>query len=125
MSDVAYVSLEDLLEIVHRLDAQVRDLGLLASAVARPQTTVFGADAYPDVSTKAAAPMHSLCGNHALVDGNKRIAWVAMRLFLALNALTLDVTDDEAVAFTLGVADGSIDDVDRMAVWIGDHVRSR
>lgn len=125
MSQLEYVTLEDLLQVVRRLDAQVRDLGLLASAVARPQTTIFGADAYPDVSTKAAALMHSLCGNHALVDGNKRIAWVSMRLFLALNGLALEASEDEAVEFTLGVADGGIDDVERMAVWIGEHTRQR
>lgn len=125
MSDIAYLTLEDLLEIVRRLDAQVRDLGLLASAVARPQTTVFGEDAYPDVSTKAAALMHSLCGNHALVDGNKRIAWTAMRLFLAINDLTLVTTDDDAVRLTLSVADGSVADVEQMAVWIGERTRPR
>ena len=60
MTDVEYLTLEDLLTIVERLDAQIRDLGLLASAAARPRTTVFGEDAYPDLGTKAAALMHSL-----------------------------------------------------------------
>jgi death-on-curing protein len=63
----------------------VRDVGLLESALSRPRASAFGEDAYPDVWLKAAALMESLARNRALVDGNKRLAWVATRLFLALN----------------------------------------
>ena len=56
---------------------QVRDLGLLDAAVHRPRAGMFGQDAYPDVFTKAAALLHSLAANHPLVDGNKRLAWLA------------------------------------------------
>lgn len=51
----------------------IRDIGLLGSAVARPQTTVFGQDAYPDLWSKAAALLQSIVNNHALIDGNKRL----------------------------------------------------
>ncbi|MGR7002667.1 type II toxin-antitoxin system death-on-curing family toxin [Yinghuangia aomiensis] len=50
-------------------------------ASARPRTTAFGADAYPDVWTKAAALMHAIARGHPLVDGNKRTSWVAARVF--------------------------------------------
>jgi death-on-curing protein len=85
----AYLTFEDLLAAADAALAPVqpaiRDMGLLQSALARPQTTVFGDDAYPDLYTKAAALMESLARNHALIDGNKRLAWVATRLFLAMN----------------------------------------
>jgi death-on-curing protein len=69
--------------MINPQDSQVR--ALLGSAVARPKTTVVGAEAYPDIHTKAAALLHSLCRNHALVDGNKRLAWTACQVFLGLN----------------------------------------
>lgn len=78
----------------------IRDVGLLDSAVARPATTVLGEDAYPDLWTKAAALFQSLVGNHALVDGNKRLGWTATLVFVALNsdvdvaAIDLDVAYD-------------------------------
>ncbi|MEU0296646.1 Fic family protein, partial [Streptomyces microflavus] len=73
-----YLNLPELLSLAQRLGAaEVRDYGLLESALARPQASVFGQDAYPDVWQKAAALMESLARNHGLVDGNKRIAWYA------------------------------------------------
>ena len=95
---------------------QVRDFGLLEAAAARPRATVFGEDAYPDLWLKAAALGHSLIGNHPLLDGNKRLGWVAMRVFLELNGeepLRVDV--DEAEAFVLAVADGSLNEVAEIA----------
>ena len=84
---IDYLTLDDVLEVADGIidGVVVRDMGLLASAVARPQTTVFGEDAYPTLSDKAAALMHSLARNHALVDGNKRLAWAAARVFCLLN----------------------------------------
>lgn len=84
-----YLDLEDLLVIARRTigdDTMVRDYGLLQSALARPRASVFGEDAYPDLFVKAAALMHLLARNQALVDGNKRLAWTACRTFLAVNA---------------------------------------
>jgi death-on-curing protein len=93
----------------------VRDYGLLESALARPQTTVFGADAYPDLLTKAAALLHSLARNHALVDGNKRLAWLATYVFLDINGRRVTVTDDEVVELVLAVAASELDDVAAIA----------
>ena len=64
-------------------------MGLLGSAVARPQTTVGGIDAYPDVWTKAAALLQSIVSNHPLVDGNKRLGWLATAVFLELNGIDI------------------------------------
>ena len=94
----------------------VRDYGLLESAVARPQATVFGADAYPDIWAKAASLCHSLIRNHPLLDGNKRLAWVAMRTFLEINdvrPLRADV--DDAEGFVLDIAAGELDEVTEIA----------
>ncbi|MBM3664531.1 MAG: type II toxin-antitoxin system death-on-curing family toxin [Actinobacteria bacterium] len=99
--------------ICERLGLVVRDPGLLASAAARPGTTVFGEDAYPDLAAKAASVMHSIVAHHPLVDGNKRLGWLALVLTLDLNGVRLDVPDDEAVDVTTRVAAGSsgIDDL--------------
>ena len=107
-----YPSTQDLLAIATRVgrgESQVRDLGLLGSAAARPQTTVFGDDAYPDLATKGAALLESLLRNHALVDGNKRLGWLSLVLFLALNGHRLDVPDDYAYDLVIGVAEGRRD----------------
>jgi len=107
---VEYLDLEDLLALTDDLRAgPVRDPGLLEAAAARPRTTVFGEDAYPSVIDKAAALLHSICKNHALVDGNKRLAWLATDVFLRLNDLVVELHDDAAFDLVLGVADGSLD----------------
>jgi death-on-curing protein len=67
----------------------VRDVGLLAAAAAHPRVTVFGDDAYPTFEDKAAALLHSLVRNHALIEGNKRLAWSATRIFCLLNGRDL------------------------------------
>ena len=105
-----YVSLEDLLDLVKVLGAgPVRDLGLLDSACHRPQAAFFGQEAYPSLAAKAAALLHSLARNHALVDGNKRLALLATAVFLRINGHTLDMTDDEAFELTVSVAAGELD----------------
>ena len=108
---VDHLRLEDLLEIAEGVidEVVVRDLGLLASAAARPQASAFGADAYPEFATKAAALMHSLARNHALVDGNKRLAWAASRVFCLLNGRDLHFTVDDAEALVVAVAAGELD----------------
>ena len=106
------LSTEDLVAIATRIgrgEPQIRDLGLLESAAARPRTTVFGADAYPNLATKVAAMLESIVRNHALVDGNKRLGWLARVLALALNGHRLDVDDDEAFDLVIGVAEGRHD----------------
>lgn len=121
---IDHPTLEDLLAIVEELGARVRDLGLLASAVARPQTTLFGEDAYPDLATKAAALMHALGRNHALVDGNKRISWVATRLFVRLNGHDLIAAEDDSFDVVVSVAAGETE-VAELAAWIAAHMRER
>ena len=112
MTDPAteYLSVEDLLDLVNALGAgPVRDVGLLDSACHRPQASLFGRCAYPTLAGKAAALMHSLAGNHALVDGNKRLALLATVVFLRINGHLLDLTDDEAFDLTMLVAAGKLD----------------
>ncbi|WP_371102389.1 type II toxin-antitoxin system death-on-curing family toxin [Streptomyces sp. PU_AKi4] len=107
-----YLTLPELLNLAKRLgEDAVRDYGLLDSALARPQSSVFGQDAYPDVWQKAAALMESLARNHALVDGNKRLAWYATWVFLHMNGHPLDpeFDVDEAEEFVLDVCQGALD----------------
>ncbi len=92
--DTEYLSIEDLLGLVNALGAgPVRDLGLLDSACHRPRASFFGHEAYPAQAAKAAALMHSSACNHALVDGNKRLALLATVVFLRINGYRLDLTD--------------------------------
>jgi death-on-curing protein len=90
---------------------EVRDIGLLEAAVHRPRASVLGQDAYPDLFTKAAALLHSLARNHPLVDGNKRLAWLATYVFCAKNGVELDPADDAAYELVVSVAAGELDDV--------------
>lgn len=114
-----FLSVEDLLRIAARVvdgDVGVRDLGLLEAAAARPQTSLFGEDAYPTVHAKAAALLHSIVNNHALVDGNKRLGLAGVIAFLGLNGWVLTLTNDEAYDLVISVADGSVTDVPEIAV---------
>lgn len=107
---IEYLDLEDLLELVRRLDVgPVRDVGLLDAAVARPRSSAFGTDAYPTAELKAAALLHSVVRNHALADGNKRLAWLATVVFCELNGLTISLDDDEAFALAMSAAAGELD----------------
>ncbi len=122
---VRYLALEDVLYLAARIgEPRPRDAGLVASAVARPEATVFGEDAYPDVHSKAAALMHSLARNHAFVDGNKRIAWLATGAFCRINALDLDAPDDPAYDLVIAVAQGELD-VSEIAARLSEWVRVR
>lgn len=113
-----YLVLGDLLHVAERtlgVPPAVRDLGLLESAAARPQATAFGEDAYPDLESKAAALVHSIARNHALVDGNKRLALAGLTVFLGLNGLRLTWSNDEAYEHITSIASGSLDDVGPIA----------
>ncbi len=127
MSDSAidYLSVEDLLEVASGVmrEVAVRDPGLLAAAAARPAITVFGDDAYPTFPDKAAALWHSLVRNHALVDGNKRLAWSATRVFCLINGRDLTYTVDEAEELMLAAAAGEVD-VPDIAEWLNTRLRS-
>lgn len=111
---IDYLTVEDLVEVARRVidgEVLVRDAGLLASAVSRPQSSVFGQDAYPGVWEKAAALMESLGRNHALVDGNKRLAWTATWFFLGLNGHPLGepLDEDAAAHFVVDVVTGKLE----------------
>jgi death-on-curing protein len=105
-----YLSLEDLPDLVNALDVgPVRDVGLLDSACHRPQASFFGQEAYRALTAKAAALMHSVAGNHALVDGNERLALLATAVFLRVNGYQLELSDAEAFDVTMFVAAGRLD----------------
>jgi death-on-curing family protein len=120
-----YLDLKDVLYLAKRLgEPTSRDVGLVESAVARPRTTVFGADAYPDLHTKAAALLHSLARNHAFVDGNKRVSWLAAGAFYWANGYEHDAPDDPAYDLVIGAATGELD-VREIAAALAGWVRPR
>jgi death-on-curing protein len=120
---IDYLTVDDLLEIAAGVvgHVEVRDVGLLASATARPAATVFGAEAYPSFPEKVAALLHALARNHPLLDGNKRLAWSAARVFCLMNGRDLRLGVDEAESMMLALATGSLDLPD-LAPMIARHV---
>ena len=114
---VSYLTLPLLLRTAERTlgEVLVRDMGLLESALARPQTTVFGEEAYASLSQKAAALAHSIARNHALVDGNKRLALAALMAFLGLSGRRLTLSQDAAYDLIYGIASGDLEGVDEIA----------
>lgn len=104
-----YLALEDLLLLAEDLRVgPVRDVGLLESAVVRPRTSLWGDDAYPSLELKAAALLDSLVNNHSLVDGNKRLGWLATVVFLDINGMWVEAPDDDAYNLVIGVANGKV-----------------
>jgi death-on-curing protein len=104
----------------------VRDHGLLASAAARPQTTVFGKDAYPTLLHKAAALLQSIAGNHPLIDGNKRLAIAATAIFLARNDFSIDLLDEDlAYELMMSVASGTMHEVAEIAEHLAEALDYR
>jgi death-on-curing protein len=102
----------------------LRDLGLLQSAVARPQATFDGADLYPDLWHKAAALMESLAQNHPFVDGNKRTAITATAMFLQQNGYVLQTTNEALEAFVMMVVEER-PSLDAIVVWLKENVKGR
>lgn len=120
MSEVYVPTYADVMAIADRLGVAVRDPGLVESAVARPRSTAFGADAYPDLWTKAAALLQSLTRNHAFVDGNKRIGWIAATAFLTVNGAVsrrrlAALDQDAAYDLVISVCTGELRDIDAIA----------
>lgn len=113
-----YPTLEELLHVAESVigDVKVRDHGLLQAAVARPQTTVFGKDAYPTLAEKAAALLHSIARNHALVDGNKRLALAATLVFCGMNGFYPRMDNDTAYDVTVAAATGAAEVAEVAAV---------
>lgn len=113
-----FLDLDDLLDVARAAvgtNVAVRDYGLLESALSRPRATVFGQDAYPELHLKAAALLQSLARNHALIDGNKRLAWTACLTFLAINGQWIRAAEDDRFEFAIAVATGALTDLDRIA----------
>jgi death-on-curing protein len=108
--DVEYLDLDDIVEMVRTLRVgPIRDVGLLDSAINRPRASAFGDDAYPTFDLKAAALLHSMTKNHALVDGNKRLAWLSTVVFCDLNGFSPELSDDEAFGLVWEIASSSLE----------------
>ncbi|MCY3584850.1 MAG: type II toxin-antitoxin system death-on-curing family toxin [Acidimicrobiaceae bacterium] len=124
---VEYLSAEDLVEFARRLlgdPPPIRDMGLLGAAAARPQASAFGEDAYPNIWTKAAALLHSVVNNHPLVDGNKRLGWLATAVFLELNDASVSTATNDAVydlVMTVASTDLAVDDIAGMLRGMGQQ----
>ena len=118
-----YLSLEDALQQIAIAGFYVKDAGLLDSALARPQTSVFGEDPYPTLALKAAAITHSVIKNHPMVDGNKRTSWFLLNAFLYINGYLLEMSTEEGLEFTLGVATDQLS-LERAAEKIRSHMRA-
>jgi death-on-curing protein len=114
---VEFLDLDDLIDLARALlgdPPPIRDAGLLGSAAVRPQMSVGGSDAYPDLWTKAAALLQSIVKNHALIDGNKRLGWLATAVFLELNgASAVEASNDDVYDLVMSVAAGdpSLDEI--------------
>ncbi|ABW14725.1 death-on-curing family protein [Parafrankia sp. EAN1pec] len=123
-----YLTLRELLYVAERAigsEPVVRDHGLLESALARPRATVFGRDAYPALDGKAAALLHSLARNHALVDGNKRLALAGLIAFYGLNGRRLTLTNDDAYDLVMSIASGACDSVEDITKILERATRAR
>jgi death-on-curing protein len=107
---VRYLTLEEAMALCQLLgDLKIRDIGLLDSALHRPRSGFAGHEAYETIEMKAAALLHSIAKNHALFDGNKRLAWMAADVFLTRHGLTSSLRQGEAIDFMLAVAAGDMD----------------
>lgn len=115
-----YLDLEVVFAELSSLGFVVRDHGLLGSALARPQTTVFGADAYPSISLKAAAQTESLVQHHALLDGNKRAAWYLLVAFMMINKFEIRASEDQVLHLMHQIS-GEHVTLSEIANWIAEH----
>ncbi len=116
-----FVSFEAAQQIVQYHGFHIKDAGLLGSAIARPRTSLLGEDAYPAFGLKAAAMMHSVIKNHALVDGNKRTAWSLFYSFLYINDIGHTMNDDQGFDLVLGLATDRYT-IEKAAEIIGRHL---
>lgn len=128
--DTIFLTLEQLL-VIHedqleryRGSSGIRELGLIESALFRPQSSFGGEDLYPSLFEKASAFMHSLLKNHAFVDGNKRTATVATIVFLDLNGRKLQVEQKELVTFVMKVENESFS-LENIASWLKKNCKKR
>ncbi|MDI6412715.1 Fic family protein [Streptomyces albus] len=126
MIDVRCIQIDEILAIartVNGTEHSVRDMGLLVSAIERPRTNMFGVELYPTLHEKAAALLHSVARNHALIDGNKRSAWLAMRVFLRFNGVSAGTVPPPVSAAGPFVEEVAQDNIDvpaiakRLSAW--------
>jgi death-on-curing protein len=123
-----YLTLPELLHVAERVlgaDVKVHDHGLLEAALARPRAAAFGQDAYLTLDEKAAALLHSLARNHALVDGNKRLALAGLIAFYGVNGRRLTLTNDAAYDLLIVVASGALDAVADIATILAGATEDR
>jgi len=122
-----YLSLDDLLHIADRIlpTVEIRDVGLLESALGRPRASAFGDDAYSSLHAKAAALLHSLATNHGLVDGNKRLALAGVIAFFGMNGWRLTMTNEQAYDLVITVASGELEEVALIAERLGASTARR
>jgi len=120
---IDYLNIGDLINIGSALipDFRIRDSGLLESACHRPKARFFGDEAYPDFASKVAALVHSLARNHALIDGNKRLAWAAARTFCLMNGYDIQMTIDAAEQLIVSAATGK-NDVSALAAILNEVI---
>lgn len=117
----SYLEIEDALQVIDRYGFHMRDIGLLVSALARPGATVMGAEAYPQLPTKAAALLESMARSRPLIDGNERTAWTLM---LWINGYRHNFSTDEGFDLVVGVAAGSVT-LECSAAVIAEHLVPR
>jgi death-on-curing protein len=125
---VIFLDFDALVHVARRTlgtEPEIRDAGLLESALARPRASAFGQDAYPTIHEKAAALLQSLARNHALIDGNKRLALAATLAFYGMNGLRLTLTNDEAYDLVIAVAVGQLNDIAAIAAQLDTHSEAR
>ncbi len=115
-----YLEIDSLLPQLERVGFKVKDAGLLGSALARPETSIYGQDAYPTLWEKAAALFDSIIKNHPMFDGNKRTAWISVNIFLQLNGHKLRADTQSAFNFVLGVANKDVE-LKAAAKWLDGH----
>jgi death-on-curing protein len=124
-----YLTPEQVLFVHARLIAEtggahgLRDLGLLQSAIARPQAVFNGNELYPDIYHKAAALLESLINNHPFIDGNKRTGITAAAMFLRINAHSLSVPNKEVESFVLAIASGE-QSIETITEWLKAHSKT-
>lgn len=123
MKTVLYPTLAETLELHNRLIERfggkpgVRDLGLLESALMRPQTGY-----YKTLSLEAAALLQSLCQNDAFVDGNNRVAFATTAIFLRMNGYRLKVEADNGKSFLIERVIKARTDIQEIAAWLEKHM---
>lgn len=124
--EIIYLSLDELL-IIHTDQIEryggshgIRDIGLIESALYRPQSSFGGDDLYSNIFDKGAVFVHSLLLNHGFVDGNKRTAIASFLVFLMLNSFRLEVEQDALITFALSIENKQIVPKD-ISSWLQRH----